>query len=1079
VTIDGKSMPTGTVTFLLTDVEGSTRGWETAPQRMHVAIARQFDILAASIEAHEGYRPVEQGEGDSVVGAFERASDAVGAAVDAQRVLLSELDGVFRVRMALHTGEAAVRRAGDYEGPTIIRAARLRACGHGGQILVSRTTADLVTDQLPSDVSLVCLGHHRLRDLNRTEEVWQLGAPDLPSVFPALLAVGAVRTNLPAPVTPLVGRDAEVAELSAILQDDVQRLVTLTGSGGVGKTRLALHVAADNLARYPDGVWLVELAAVTGDDRVAEAVARVLGLPEASDMAPLAQLTRAFANRRTLLVLDNCEHVLSDCALMTDELLRSGTGLTVLTTSREPLGTSAETVWRVPSLSLPASSAGSVDELTASDAVRLFIDRARQARSRFTLTGQNAPAVRDICVRLDGIPLALELAAARVRVAPVEQVAHDLSDRFRALTGGSRTVVARQQTLLASVEWSHALLSSDEQVLFRRLAVFLADFSVDAAEAVAADASLDGYRVLELLGNLVDKSLVQLDDTSGRYQLLETIRQYALDRCVQFGELEELRDRHLAWAVSVVDSQDHDLCDESVIAAFDAEYPNLRTALEWATETRSPLAFELVDGLAHYWGLSGTLRDAISMADPVLAEAKAADRHLWARLVSLLSWVRLIAGDFDFMNQTAEAVVIAHDRHDAGSEARCLYAIGGATTGDSELLERVFELGREANDTRFTNYGALVTVISLLGTDRAESLFARAESLGQGFDDDTFHFLMLGWMTLHRALRGEQQRARLLALEALEHESRATGAVFEVVAAAMFTALQGGDTDLLRQAADYVQPALRDLPGSQWWGQLIDDALRRLTTTGAFNELPVPPAVPLILANSELVVRLLLSDHRFDDALSWIDQLPPTWPSAHAGGSLARAWIAFHRDDSTAMDQIHDALDEVVDLGLRPATADALELVAAQRATRGDHLGAARLLGAAQAARDDMGVIWRYPYHQAAVDDALERTRGALDEPAFQTAYDAGAQSSLMESVQFAQRMRGDRRRPSHGWAALTPTERAVADEIAAGRSNAEAAQRLFVAPSTIKSHLEHIYAKLGVRSRAALATEAAKNRTS
>ncbi len=536
----GPPMPTGTVTFLLTDVEGSTRAWSNDSDGTATAILRHYEILDAAIAAHGGYRPVDQGEGDSIVAAFARPSAAIAAALTAQRALVQELSDVFAVRMALHTGETH-EHDGSYFGQTIIRTARLRACGHGGQILVSRATADIVADRLPADTSLVPLGRHRLRDLNRPEEVWQLGAADLRSKFPPLLSLDRFSTNLPVALTALIGRVEELASIAPLLRDDSRRVVTLAGPGGVGKTRLALQAAADVVDSFPDGVWWIELASVDRGDRVAETIGLALGIPEATAVSAEDQLLMSLGEKRVMVVLDNCEHLVEPCALIVDRLVHRCPAVKVLTTSREPLGMSAETVWRVPSLNTPGDADVSISALASSDAVRLFVARVRnRARAGFRLTDGNGGAVAEICRRLDGIPLALELAAARARVAPVERVAVEIAERFRVLTGGSRTSLPRHQTLLASVDWSHDLLDSDEQKLLRRLSVFVASFTAEAASQVAAGDGVDSYQVLELLGRLVDKSLVQLDDIAGRYQLLETIRQYALDRCRAAGELEDM-----------------------------------------------------------------------------------------------------------------------------------------------------------------------------------------------------------------------------------------------------------------------------------------------------------------------------------------------------------------------------------------------------------------------------------------------------------------------------------------------------------------------------------------------------------
>ncbi len=486
----GFALPTGTVTFLLTDVEASSQRWEHAPAGMAVAIPRHYEILDEVIADHGGVRPVEQGEGDSVVAAFARASDAVAAAVDAQRTFMAESwppGADLQVRMAIHTGEAQLRDEGNYFGQTVIRCARLRAIGHGDQILMSDAAAGLVVDQLPEDVHLADLGTHRLKDLGRPERVWQVVHPELPASQPPLRSLDAHRHNLPVQLSPLIGREHDVAAIGQLVIDE--RLVTLTGSGGVGKTRLALAVGAELLDQFPGGVWFVELASVADPAEVGSAVLAAMGAHHVPGLQPVEQLIAALADERTLLVLDNCEHLLEPCAALTAALLAQHAAVNVLATAREQLGVPGEVTWRVHSLSAPPpETIVALPALRQYDAVRLFIDRARRARPTFVVSDENAPAIAQICSRLDGIPLALELAAARCRQMSAERIAAELDDRFHLLTGGARTVLPRQQTLAASVDWSYDRLDESEQVLFRRLGVFAGSFPMDAAEHVAGGA---------------------------------------------------------------------------------------------------------------------------------------------------------------------------------------------------------------------------------------------------------------------------------------------------------------------------------------------------------------------------------------------------------------------------------------------------------------------------------------------------------------------------------------------------------------------------------------------------------------
>jgi class 3 adenylate cyclase len=475
-------LPTGTVTGLLADVEGSTRLWETLPEEMTAAVENLDRTLADLVSAHRGVRPVEQGEGDSFVVAFTRASDAVACALALQRAPLSPI----LLRIGVHTGEVQLRDENNYIGSTINRTGRLRDLAHGGQTVLSGTTSDLVMDRLPTDAWLTDLGSHTVRDLPRPEHVVQMCHPDLHNEFPPLRTsdVG-VAPHLPAQLTSFVGREAQMADVRRLLGDD--RLVTLTGAGGIGKTRLAVQVATQMAAESGDGVWYVDLAPIADPTLVALTAARALGLPDQPGRSTTDTVLRFIGNQHMLMVLDNCEHLLDATAALTTALLGACPRLTVLATSREPIGVPGELTWRVPPLSI-------VD-----DAVELFTDRARHARPDFTITGDNAAIVSEICRRLDGMPLALELAAARVRALSPPEILDSLHDRFRLLTGGARTAVRRQQTLRASVDWSHALLTEPERVLFRRLAVFMGGFDLHAAQPIADDEELHRHQVLDLL----------------------------------------------------------------------------------------------------------------------------------------------------------------------------------------------------------------------------------------------------------------------------------------------------------------------------------------------------------------------------------------------------------------------------------------------------------------------------------------------------------------------------------------------------------------------------------------------------
>ena len=509
-------MPTGTVTFLFTDIEGSTRLWERDAQAMHSALSRHDGILRCAVEEGGGF--VFKTIGDAFCCAFSSAPEALGAAISAQRALHDEEweeGATIRVRMALHTG-AVEEQGGDYFGPALNRVARLLAAGHGGQTLLSLATQELVRDALPVDARLEDLGERRLKDLFRPEHVFQVTVTDLPSEFPPLRTLESLRNNLPLQATPLIGREREVGEVCERLRQEDMRLLTLTGTGGTGKTRLALQAAADVLEDFEDGVFFVSLAAVTDPDLFYTEIAGALGLREGGDAALEDLLKEYLGRRELLLVLDNFEQVLSAVPFV-GELLSAAPRLKVLATSRIPLGLYGEHEYAVSPLSVPdPKRLPDLGALSQYEAVRLFIERAGAAKASFEITNENAPAVAEICVRLDGLPLAIELAAARVKLLSPKVLLTRLANRLKLLTGGAKDLPERQRTLRGAIEWSHDLLDVGERTLFARLAVFSGGRTLEAVEAIC-DAEGDlPVDALEGVSSLLDKSLLVREEGAPR-----------------------------------------------------------------------------------------------------------------------------------------------------------------------------------------------------------------------------------------------------------------------------------------------------------------------------------------------------------------------------------------------------------------------------------------------------------------------------------------------------------------------------------------------------------------------------------
>ncbi len=596
-------LPGGTVTFLLTDVAGSTRLWEAHPQAMEQALARHDRIVSEAVAAHRGKLLKHKGEGDSTFSVFTRASDAAAAAVACQRALASEAwpDGVeLRVRIAVHTGEAELRD-GDYFGPAVNRTARLRGIAHGGQMVLSQATADLVRDGLPDRAALHDLGIHRLPDLGRPEIVYGLTHPDLSSTFPPLRSLDAFPGNLPIQLTSFVGRERE----SKLVADGLRsaRLVTLTGTGGVGKTRLAIHTAADMVADYPDGAWLCELAAVADPASMLQVIAASLGLAPGSGALQPADIPEFIGTRRLLMVLDNCEHLLDATAGLVETVLARCPSVRVLATSREALDVPGERVIRLRSLALPEADAG-LEEVARVEATRLFLERAAAVGSK--LEASDAAAIMEICRRLDGIPLAIELAAARVMALSPAEIAGLLDERFRLLTGGRRAALERHHTLRAAVDWSYSLLSDTERPVFDRLGVFPATFDAAAAQAVAGEA-METWDVIDALSSLVAKSMLVADRTasgSTRYQMLETLRHYARERLDQEGTADACRRRHAQYYADFARRARRGTRSEDDLlwwSRMRTEIDNLRAATLWALDSRvhedSDLALRIIADL--------------------------------------------------------------------------------------------------------------------------------------------------------------------------------------------------------------------------------------------------------------------------------------------------------------------------------------------------------------------------------------------------------------------------------------------------------------------------------------------------
>jgi predicted ATPase/class 3 adenylate cyclase/DNA-binding CsgD family transcriptional regulator len=1078
-------LPTGTVTLLLADVEGSTQLWESQPSAMTAAVA-QLNITASKLIAeHGGVRPVEQGEGDSFVAAFARASDAVACALDLQRAPLAPI----KLRVGLHTGEVQLRDEGNYAGSTINKTARLRDLAHGGQTVLSAATEELVEDRLPEDAWLTDLGSHTLRDLPRPMRVAQLCYPDLRNDFPPLRAAEPVATHhLPVQLTSFVGRATQIEEISRLLADN--RLVTLTGAGGAGKTRLAIEVAGRMTSHFPKGIWYADLAPLTHPEVVPLAVARALGLPDQPGRSITDTLLQFVRDRNFLLLLDNCEHLLETSAALVNDLLAASPTATILATSREPLVVGGEVIWQVPSLSL------------ADEAIELFSDRARHARPDFTVNHDNAETVTEICRRLDGMPLAIELAAARIRALSLNEILGSLHDRFKLLTGGARTAVRRQQTLRASVDWSHALLTEPERVLFRRLAVFTGGFDLDAARAVAVDTDVERYQVLDQLNLLVDKSLVVAENTGGstRYRLLETVRQYAMEKLGESGESDTVRTRHrdhyTAMAIQL-DTPPHAELERHVEQA-EIEIDNLRAAFAWSCETSDVAeALEISTSLQPLWLMRGRvleggawLQDAVSGLD---GSVPGVSPELRARALAdtamLNSWLEIT----DALEQAEEALALARDVDDPALLARALAARCSVLAHDYEVSRPYFTeaiaLARELGDSwRLCQIFGRQTYSAFVAGDLTATELVASEGLelanavGDRFGAGQCAWALIGVHT-HR---GEVVMAFQMLEDYIARAKTAHDLMSEVIGLFMqaFALAWHGDGARARDAANAAADAGSGLLGV--FQRAVYSAIAIACLADGDAEAAWDAALTADRGGINPALDGLNMVWMAEAALGF-GELAVAERWAHGASSGAHAsWRAVDLsvrarvnvatgNKAPGANDAYEAIAAAASSGAHLYTADTLECLAGLAYEAESDSEATRLLGAAHAIRQRMELV-RLKAFDGDHQELVAKLRSSMGESDFDTAWAEGAALSTDEAIAYAQRGRGERRRPSSGWESLTRTELDVVRLVGDGLPNKDIATRLFVSPRTVQSHLRHVYNKLGLASRVQLAQEAARH---
>jgi predicted ATPase/class 3 adenylate cyclase/DNA-binding CsgD family transcriptional regulator len=1077
----------GTVTLLLADIEAFTHLRKMQPAPMKAAMALLDRVVFDVVGAFGGTRPAEQGRGDSLVVAFSRASDALGCALALQRAPLAPV----RLRIGLDTGEAHVSDDGSYVGLTPKRAARLRDLAHGGQTLLSGNTHDLVIDQLADGVWLTDLGVHYLRDFDRPERVAQLCHPDLPADFPPLRTDDVLTGNLAPQLTRFIGRRDGLATVRRLLT--YNRLVTLTGAGGVGKTRLALEVAGEMARGFADGVWFVELASATSPDDVIGAALRALDVADRGRL-PADALARFVVDRQMLVVLDNCEHLLDATAALVVNMLQHGRTVTILTTSREPIGAPGEVTWRVPPLSL------------SDEAIDLFVDRACGVRPNFRLNDGNAAAVAEICRRLDGVPLAIELAAARTRAFSPAEVAASLHDRFRALVGGTRTAARRQQTLWASVDWSHALLTEPERLLFRRLAPFMGGFDLQAAEAAGVGSGLERHHVVDQLASLVDKSLVLADESGGhmRYRLLETVREYALERLGESGEADLLRGRHCdhfaAVAAQLEDASDGPYYDR--ITKVEVDLENVRVAFEWSRDGGDiETALRIASALQPMWIGRGCFREGVAWFDGAFASGSAEQPSATVKARALADKALLTCWSGNPEPAVAEqALVAARGLDDPVVLARALAASGliatwAGTLVTSDLAEAI-DLAR-ATDQQWLLCQLLgwqaycgVAVSDPAATRAAaEEGLALAVAIGDRFVSRSCRTWLANALIWQGHLPDALSHLRIVVADATEaRDSYWTAAALMVRTCAL---MYQGDVWGTATTAELVIVSAAEATSRSAPITIAGDFARWYAARASGDATGLRKASVDLWEHKDVLISLgrgleyMLAEGArasgdLATAKAWADQgvestrkMP--YQAALALITRARIYLALDEIDR-AHDDTRHALEQAVTstgLVLVPDIFDFLAYLAWQASSASE---AVRLYGAADAIRQRIGAV-RSALYQRGHEAALSKLRAALGDDAFDHRWAEGAALTVDEAVAYIQRGRGERKRPSSGWGSLTPTERDIARLVAEGLTNKDIASRLFVSARTVQAHLTHVYAKLGVTSRLQLAHESDRHR--
>ncbi len=1027
-----RDLPTGTITLLFTDIEGSTRLLQQLGDRYELVLADCRRLLRHAFQAHHGQEVDTQG--DSFFVAFARATDALSAAVEAQRALASHpwTEGAaVRVRMGLHTGEPSLTH-GDFVGLDVHHAARIMSSGHGGQVLLSRTTHNLVKYNLPDDVSLRDLGEHRLKDLGRPIRLFQAVISDLPADFPPLKTLDTHPHNLPVQPTSLVGREREVATVCELLRRQEVRLVTLTGPGGIGKTRLGLQVAAELSEPFVDGMFFVDLASLSDPALVVPTIAQRLGIWEGTGQSLLERLKEGLHQKQALLLLDNFEQVLS-AAVQVADLLTACPRLKVLVTSRERLHVRAEQEFSVPPLALPATKLlPDLAALAQYEAVTLFLQCARAVKADFQLTTANARAVTDICAGLDGLPLAIELAAARLKLLPPQALQARFAKRLPMLTSGAQDAPVRQQTLRNTIAWSYHLLSAQEQCLFRRLAVFAGGCTLEAVEAVCEALGDETHKVLDGVASLIDKSLVQQRaqrEEEPRLVMLETIREYGLECLESARETETTHQAHAAYYLALAEEAALELQGPQQAAwleQLELEHDNLRAALGWFLERNGDgssreMALRLGGALWKFWSARGLSSEGRTFLERALAGSEGVAASVRAKALSA-------AADFALLQSV-------DDRTEAlCQESLVLYRELGDTRGIASSLSMLAWVAE-----RRGNFAA------------ASSLIEESLALNRAVGDKDAIAWSLFSLADNAGLQGEYTRGHALFEESLAiytELGNKRGIATSLKESALWLFVAQGDQAIVRARLEESLALFRELGDK--------DGMAYYYWISGW----------VALSQGDTVTAHAL----VEQSLALWQEIGQKWYTALSLGMLGK--VAAHRGDLVAARALHEeSLAIAIASGDKWLTPFCLEELATVVTAQGEAVWGARLWGAAEALRDMVGSHLP-PIFRADYERSVAAARTQLGEKVFTVAWAEG-RTMTPEHVFTA---RGPAtiststpaKFPTTYPDGLTAREVEVLRLVAQGMTNELVAKQLVISPRTVNTHLTSIFGKIGVSSRSA-----------